>query len=282
MPRPCSAVACGSKAATWLPDGVGDMRIDVITLFPDFVRQCSEVGVVGRAQERGLLQVATWNPRDYATDNYRTVDGRTFGGGPGMVMMIEPLRELLGALRQASDEPAHVVYLSPQGARLTQDRVRALAGKPRITLLCGRYEGVDERLLAHEVDEELSVGDYVLSGGELAAAIVIDAVGRLQDGALNDAQSAQQDSFSDGLLDCPHYTRPETDAWGTVPPVLLGGDHAAIRRWRRKQSLGRTWLRRPDLLAQCVLDDESRALLDEFRREYVAAQRSAAGTGPRD
>lgn len=282
MHRPVSTGARGSKTAAGLPDEVGDMRIDVITLFPDFVRQCSEVGVVGRAQQRGLLQVETWNPRDHAHDNYRTVDGRTFGGGPGMVMMIEPLRELFGALREASDEPAHVVYLSPQGARLTQKKVEALARKPRIALLCGRYEGVDERLLAHEVDEEISVGDYVLSGGELAAAVVIDAVGRLQDGALNDAQSAQQDSFSDGLLDCPHYTRPETDDWGTVPPVLLGGDHAAIRRWRLKQSLGRTWLRRPDLLAQCVLDEESRALLDEFRREYFAAQRAGAGTGPRD
>lgn len=244
------------------------MRIDVITLFPEFVRQCADVGVVGRAQQRGLLQVETCNPRDFASDNYRTVDARPFGGGPGMVMLIEPLRQALASIRQVTAEPSHVIYLSPQGARLTQKRVEALARMPRITLLCGRYEGVDERLLAHEVDEELSIGDYVLSGGELAAAVVIDAVGRLQDGALNDAQSAQQDSFSDGLLDCPHYTRPVEDALGSVPPVLQSGDHAAIRRWRRKQSLGRTWLRRPDLLAQCALDPESRALLDEFRREY--------------
>ncbi|HET8553329.1 MAG TPA: tRNA (guanosine(37)-N1)-methyltransferase TrmD [Rhodanobacteraceae bacterium] len=250
------------------------MRIDVVTLFPEFVAQCADVGVVGRARQRGLLEVQTWNPRDFARDNYRTVDARPFGGGPGMVMMIEPLRATLAAARQASDEPAHVVYLSPQGARLTQDRVRKLAAMPRLTLLCGRYEGVDERLLAHEVDEELSIGDYVLSGGELAAAVVIDAVGRLQDGALNDAQSAEQDSFENGLLDCPHYTRPVDDALGLVPPVLQSGDHAAIRRWRRKQSLGRTWLRRPDLLAQCVLDDESRALLDEFRREYLAARKN--------
>lgn len=250
------------------------MRIDVVTLFPEFVAQCTDVGVVGRARQRGLLEVQTWNPRDFARDNYRTVDARPFGGGPGMVMMIEPLRATLAAARQASDEPAHVVYLSPQGARLTQDRVRKLAAMPRLTLLCGRYEGVDERLLAHEVDEELSIGDYVLSGGELAAAVVIDAVGRLQDGALNDAQSAEQDSFENGLLDCPHYTRPVDDALGSVPPVLQSGDHAAIRRWRRKQSLGRTWLRRPDLLAQCVLDDESRVLLDEFRREYLAARKN--------
>ncbi|HEX7340536.1 MAG TPA: tRNA (guanosine(37)-N1)-methyltransferase TrmD [Rhodanobacteraceae bacterium] len=250
------------------------MRIDVVTLFPGFVAQCASVGVVGRAVQRGLLQVETWNPRDFAHDNYRTVDARTFGGGPGMVMMIDPLREALAAARQASDEPAHVVYLSPQGARLTQDKVRQLAARPRFTLLCGRYEGVDERLLAHAVDEELSIGDYVLSGGELAAAVVIDAVGRLQDGALHDARSAEQDSFSDGLLDCPHYTRPVDDVLGTVPAVLLSGDHAAIARWRRKQSLGRTWLRRPDLLAQCVLDKESRALLDEFCREYLAARKN--------
>jgi tRNA (guanine37-N1)-methyltransferase len=246
------------------------MRIDVITLFPDLIRQCAAVGVVGRAQQRELLQVEAWNPRDYATDHYRTVDGRTCGGGPGMVMLIGPLRAALAAMREAAPEPVHVIYLSPQGARLTQGRVEVLARQPRIALLCGRYEGVDERLLAHEVDEELSIGDYVLSGGELGAAVVIDAVGRLQEGALNDAQSAQQDSFSDGLLDCPHYTKPVHDALGDVPAVLLSGDHAAIRRWRLKQALGRTWLRRPELLAQRVLDVESRALLDEFRREYVA------------
>ena len=248
------------------------MRFDVVTLFPDFVRQCAAVGVVGRAQQRQLLQVETWNPRDFATDNYRTVDGRTYGGGPGMVMLIEPLRAALKAVREAAPEPVHVIYLSPQGARLTQGRVEALAKKPRIALLCGRYEGVDERLLAHEVDEELSIGDYVLSGGELGAAVVIDAVGRLQDGALNDAQSAEQDSFSNGLLDCPHYAKPVQDAYGDVPGVLLSGDHAAIRRWRLKQSLGRTWLRRPDLLAQCTLDKPSRALLDEFRREHALEQ----------
>lgn len=250
------------------------MRIDVVTLFPEFVTRCVEVGVVGRARQRGLLEVQTWNPRDFARNSHRTVDARPFGGGPGMVMMIEPLRAALAAARQASAQPAHTVYLSPQGARLTQDRVRKLASLPRLTLLCGRYEGVDERLLAHEVDEEISIGDYVLSGGELAAAVVIDAVGRLQDGALHDARSAEQDSFSDGLLDCPHYTRPVDDVLGTVPQVLQSGDHAAIRRWRLKQSLGQTWLRRPDLLAQCVLDTESRALLDEFRREYLAARQA--------
>ncbi|KQX95182.1 tRNA (guanine-N1)-methyltransferase [Rhodanobacter sp. Root480] len=246
------------------------MRIDVVSLFPDFVRQCAAVGVVGRAQQRQLLQVEAWNPRDYTSDRHRTVDASSYGGGPGMVMMIEPLRATLAAVRGAAPEPAHVIYLSPQGPRLTQGRVEALAKMPRIALLCGRYEGVDERLLAHEVDEELSIGDYVLSGGELAAAVIIDAVGRLQEGALNDALSAEQDSFANGLLDCPHYAKPVQDALGTVPEVLLSGDHAAIARWRLKQSLGRTWLRRPDLLSRCVLDKTSRALLDEFRREHAS------------
>ena len=249
------------------------MRIDVVTLFPEFVRQAAALGVVGRAQERGLLAVEAWNPRDFASDAWRTVDERPYGGGPGMLMLIDPLRATLEAARAAAEAPAHAVYLGPQGARLTQRRVAQLARLPRLLLLCGRYEGVDERLLAAEVDEELSIGDYVLSGGELAAAVVIDAVGRLQEGALNHAESAAQDSFSDGLLDCPHYTRPEQHALGVVPDVLLSGDHAAIRRWRRQQSLGRTWLRRPDLLAQVELDATDRRLLDEFRREQLAALR---------
>jgi tRNA (guanine37-N1)-methyltransferase len=243
------------------------MRIDVVTLFPEFMQECMKIGVVGRAVQRGLLRVDAWNPRDYATDAYRRVDDRTFGGGPGMVMLIDPLRAALRAARETSAEPARTIYLSPQGTRLTQGRVRQLANEPRLILLCGRYEGVDERLLEHEIDEELSIGDYVLSGGELAAAVLIDAVGRLQEGALNDAQSAQQDSFSGGLLDCPHYTRPESHELGGVPAVLLSGDHAAIRRWRLKQALGRTWLRRPDLLEEISLDEESKKLLQEFRDE---------------
>ena len=217
------------------------MRIDVITLFPDFIESCARIGVVGRARERGLLQIATWNPRDFATDNYRSADDRTYGGGPGMVMMVDPLRRALAGVRAASGSneanaearaEARVVYLSPQGKRLDQARVMDLAQRDHLILLSGRYEGVDERFLEHEVDEEISIGDYVLSGGELAAAIVIDAVGRLQEGVLNDAQSAEQDSFSNGLLDCPHYTRPEHDEGGDVPAVLKSGDHAAIRRWR--------------------------------------------------
>lgn len=243
------------------------MRIDVITLFPEFVEECARIGVVGRAQERGLLQVKTWNPRDYTVDNYRRVDERPFGGGPGMVMLIDPLRDAIAAARAAAAEPVKVIYLSPQGTQLTQDKVVELARRERVILLCGRYEGIDERLVENVVDEELSIGDYVLSGGELAAAVVIDAIGRLQEGALNDAQSAQQDSFSDGLLDCPHYTRPEHHEWGDVPAVLTSGDHAAIGRWRRKQALGRTWARRPELLRQAALDEKDDKLLIEFQQD---------------
>ena len=248
------------------------MRIDVISLFPDFVAQLAGHGVVGRAIEGGLLSVHGWNPRDHAEGSYRRVDDRPFGGGPGMVMLVDPLRAALAAARDADAAPPHVVYLSPQGRRLDQARVRDLAARPRLVLLCGRYEGVDERLLAAEVDEELSIGDYVLSGGELAAAVVIDAVARLQEGALNDADSAVQDSFEPGadglrLLDCPHYTRPVEHALGVVPAVLLSGNHAAIARWRRQQALGRTWLRRPELLDRDALSRADQALLEEFLRD---------------
>ncbi|WP_062353573.1 tRNA (guanosine(37)-N1)-methyltransferase TrmD [Pseudoxanthomonas mexicana] len=242
------------------------MRIDVMTLFPEFIAQAAAVGVVGRAQERGLLSLHGWNPRDYASGGYRRVDDRPFGGGPGMVMMIEPLQACLSAVRAADTVPAPVIYLSPQGAPLTQKKARELAALPRMILLCGRYEGVDERFLEAEVNEEISIGDYVLSGGELAAAVVIDAVGRLQDGALNDADSAVQDSFEgDGLLDCPHFTHPAGHALGEVPAVLRSGDHAAIARWRRQQALGRTWLRRPDLLDEAGLSKADKALLAAFR-----------------
>lgn len=244
------------------------MRIDVVTLFPEFVLGAAQVGVVGRAQERRLLEVAAWNPRDYTDDKHRTVDDRPFGGGPGMVMLAEPLRQAVRAAQAAGTAPGRVIGLSPQGERLTQRKVRALALEPRLLLLCGRYEGIDERFIAGCVDEELSIGDFVLSGGELAAAVLIDAIGRLREGALGNAASAAQDSFEEGLLDCPHYTRPERDGAEAVPAVLLSGDHAAIRRWRLKQSLGRTWLRRPDLLARLQLDKERRALLDEFITEW--------------
>ena len=246
------------------------MRIDIVSLFPEFIAQCAAFGVVGRARERGLLSLHGWNPRDYATGNYRRVDDRPFGGGPGMVMLIDPLRAAIEAARAAAPDAARVVYLSPQGPRLTQAKVRECAARPRMILLCGRYEGIDERLIEAEVDEELSIGDYVLSGGELAAAVLVDAVARLQEGALNDAESAAQDSFeADGLLDCPHYTRPEEHPLGRVPEVLLSGNHAGIARWRRMESLGRTWLRRPDLLDEASLNAADRALLEAFRTRYL-------------
>ena len=246
------------------------MRIDVVSLFPEFIAQCAGFGVVGRAQERGLLALHGWNPRDYATGNYRRVDERPFGGGPGMVMLIDPLRDCIAAARAADAAPAKVIYLTPQGARLDQARVRELASRERVILLCGRYEGIDERLIAAEVDEELSIGDYVLSGGELAAAVVVDAIARLQEGALNDAESAAQDSFEDGLLDCPHYTRPVEHALGTVPAVLMSGNHAQIARWRRQQALGRTWLRRPDMLDETGLTTQDRELLEAFRTDWAS------------
>ena len=240
------------------------MRVDVVSLFPEFVSQVAGHGVVGRAGERGLLSIHGWNPRDYAQGNYRRVDDKTFGGGPGMVMMIEPLQACLAAVRTAEDMPAPVVYLTPQGKPLTQRKVRELAALPRLILLCGRYEGIDERFVDAEVDEEISIGDYVLSGGELAAAVLVDAVARLQEGALNDAESAAQDSFEDGLLDCPHYTHPASHALGEVPAVLRSGDHGAIARWRRQQALLRTWQRRPDLMAGREWSKEDRKLLKEL------------------
>lgn len=251
------------------------MRIDVLSLFPEFIAQCAGFGVVGRAQERALLSLHGWNPRDYAEGGYRRADDRPFGGGPGMVMMIEPLKACLADVRAADPQPAPVIYLTPQGMPLTQSKVRQLAALPRLILLCGRYEGIDERLLDAEVDEEISLGDYVLSGGELGAAVIVDAVARLQDGALNDAESAAHDSFeSDGLLDCPHYTHPASHpTLGDVPTVLRSGDHAAIARWRRQQALGRTWLRRPDLLDETRLSKADRALLAMFREELGTKDR---------
>lgn len=256
------------------------MRIDVISLFPDFIAQCAAFGVTGRAGERGLLSLHGWNPRDHAGGNYRRVDDRPFGGGPGMVMLIDPLRASLAAARAADPRPARVIYLSPQGVPLTQAKVRELATHDRLVLLCGRYEGVDERLIDAEVDEEISIGDYVLSGGELAAAVLVDAMARLQEGALNDAESAVQDSFQDGLLDCPHYTRPLEHELGPVPPVLMSGNHAQIARWRRKQSLGRTSERRPDLIDEAALDKDDRKLLDEWRAERDADRLAESGREP--
>ena len=254
------------------------MRIDIISLFPEFVEQCAGFGVTGRARERGLLSLHGWNPRDHADGNYRKVDDRTFGGGPGMVMLVEPLRRCLAAMRTADPRRPHLVYLSPQGRPLDQARVRELAALPRLALLCGRYEGVDERLLQAEVDEEISIGDYVLSGGELAAAVLIDAVARLQEGALNDAESAVQDSFEgDGLLDCPHFSHPASHPLGDVPDVLRSGNHAAIAAWRRQQSLLRTALRRPDLLDEAGLNKVDRKLLAEARQALADSFKQATG-----
>ncbi|MGD8346744.1 MAG: tRNA (guanosine(37)-N1)-methyltransferase TrmD [Lysobacterales bacterium] len=243
------------------------MHIQVVTLFPDEFRSLVGLGVTGRAISDQRVKLDLLNPRDFATDRHRTVDDRPYGGGPGMVMAVEPLRSTIRAARAAAAEGAKVGLLSPQGRVVDQAVVRELSQRSDLILVCGRYEGIDERLIELEVDEEWSIGDYVLSGGELAAAVMIDAVTRLLPGVLGDEQSAEQDSFTDGLLDCQHYTRPERVEELSVPPVLLSGDHGAIERWRRKQALGRTWLRRPDLLERLDLDEQSAALLAEFKAE---------------
>jgi tRNA (guanine37-N1)-methyltransferase len=245
------------------------MRIDVISLFPPMFEAVTEYGVTGRAIRNGLLALRVWNPRDYTEDKHRTVDDRPYGGGPGMVMLIEPLARAIKAARTEQVNGARVIYLSPQGRRLEQAGVQELSKRQGMILLAGRYEGVDERLLESEVDEEWSIGDYVLSGGELAAMVMIDTIARQLPGALGDEDSAQQDSFAEGLLDYEHYTRPEEYAGRQVPEVLLSGDHEKIRRWRLKRSLGRTWLRRPDLLERLPLNTEQKRLLDEFRQEYL-------------
>jgi len=243
------------------------MRIDVITLFPEALESLADLGVTGRAIRDGRVELKTWNPRDLATDRHRTVDDRPYGGGPGMVMAVEPLSATIRAARKAQGGQTRVSLMSPQGRRLDQAGIDELASRQGLILVCGRYEGIDERIIESEIDEEWSIGDYVISGGELAAAIIIDAVTRLLPGVLGDEQSAIEDSFVDGLLDHPHYTRPERVGEKVVPEVLLSGDHEAIRRWRRKQALGRTWLRRPDLLEGRELDEEAKLLLKEFRHE---------------
>jgi tRNA (guanine37-N1)-methyltransferase len=243
------------------------MRIQVITLFPDEFRPLVSLGVTGRALTAGKVRLELLNPRDFARDRHRTVDDRPYGGGPGMVMAVEPLRSTIRSARDRSGAETKVSLLSPQGRLLDQAAVRSLADRQELILVCGRYEGIDERLIELEIDEEWSLGDYVLSGGELAAAVVIDAVTRLLPGVLGDEQSAAQDSFTVGLLDCQHYTRPEEIEGLAVPAVLLSGDHGAIERWRRKQSLGRTWLRRPELLRGLELDKEAAHLLAEFQAE---------------
>lgn len=243
------------------------MDIHVITLFPEPFRRMLEPGVVGRAIEDRRVRLETWNPRDFARDRHRRVDDRPYGGGPGMVMAVEPLRSTIKALRGRAGPDAVVSLMSPQGRRLDQSGARELAQRQQLILLCGRYEGIDERLIELEVDEEWSIGDYVLSGGELPAAVLIDSVCRLLPGVLGNAESAGQDSFWNGLLDFPHYTRPEEYEGLAVPPVLMSGDHQAVERWRRQQSLLRTLKRRPDLLDSVEFDDETKELLDACRRQ---------------
>ena len=243
------------------------MHIAVVSIFPEMVRQVAEYGVVGRAEERGLLSLTCENPRDHTSDVHRTVDDRPYGGGPGMVLKYEPAAKAIRAVKDDMPEGCPVVCLSPQGKVFDQDTARRYAGLQGMILLAGRYEGIDERLLENEVDEELSLGDFVLSGGEIAAMAVIDAVARLLPGVLGDEDSAAQDSFMEGLLDYPHYTRPESVAGQRVPAVLLSGDHARIARWRYKQALGRSYVRRPDLVSKLNLDREQQKLLDEFLKE---------------
>jgi tRNA (guanine37-N1)-methyltransferase len=250
------------------------LNFDVITLFPPMFDALAKYGITRRALEQQRFQLQLWNPRDFTADNYRTVDDRPYGGGPGMVMLAEPLEKAIEAAKerqkQAGVAGPRVVHLSPQGKVLTHQRVMELVQEPGLVLLASRYEGVDERLLRRQVDEEISIGDYVLSGGELAAMVLIDAIVRQLPGVLGDAESAIQDSFVDGLLDCPHYTRPEVYQGEAVPEVLMSGHHAEIQRWRLKQSLGRTWQRRPDLLAARQLSKEESGLLAEYQQEQEA------------
>jgi tRNA (guanine37-N1)-methyltransferase len=254
---------------------VSALAFDVVTLFPEIFSAVTQSGITRRAIDRGLWSLDTWNPRDFTQDAHRTVDDRPYGGGPGMVMLAEPLEKAIAAAkaRQAGllGGPGRVIYFSPQGAPLRHERVHALSKEPALILLCGRYEGIDQRVIDAEVDEEISLGDFVLSGGEIPALALIDAIVRQLPGALNDAESAVEDSFVDGLLDCPHYTRPEDYRGVKVPAVLLSGNHAEIRRWRLQQSLGRTLERRPDLLHGRVLSKEEQRLLAAYQAERSQA-----------
>nr|WP_259753384.1 tRNA (guanosine(37)-N1)-methyltransferase TrmD [Pseudomonas sp. GCEP-101] len=250
-----------------MDESLQPMWIGVISIFPEMFRAISDYGITSRAVKQELIQLQCFNPRSNTEDRHQTVDDRPFGGGPGMVMKIKPLEGALGDARQAAGGPAKVIYLSPQGRKLTQAAVKELANEERLILIAGRYEGIDERFIEEHVDEEWSVGDYVLSGGELPAMVLIDAVTRLLPGALGHVDSAEEDSFTDGLLDCPHYTRPEVYADKRVPEVLLSGNHEHIRRWRLQQSLGRTWERRADLLDCRSLSGEEKKLLEEYIRQ---------------
>ncbi|ASG66909.1 tRNA (guanosine(37)-N1)-methyltransferase TrmD [Idiomarina piscisalsi] len=240
------------------------MKIGVISLFPDMFSAVTDYGVTGRAIKEGLLQVSVWNPRDFTHDRHRTVDDRPYGGGPGMLMMVQPLVDAIEAAKNDLGQDTPVIYLSPQGQTLDHRGVQSLSGNDRMILIAGRYEGIDERVIEKYVDAQWSIGDYVLSGGELPAMVLIDAISRLVPGVLGHRDSAEEDSFANGLLDCPHYTRPEVYNEQQVPSVLLSGNHDKIRRWRLQQSLGRTWLQRPELIKDLALTDEQEALLSEF------------------
>ena len=251
------------------------MQFHVITLFPEMINQYCAYGVLGRAIKQQLISVTCWNPRDYTRDKHKTVDDRPYGGGPGMLMKVQPLADAITDAKIAAGPDARVIYLSPQGAVLKQQSVCRLADENKnIIFIAGRYEGIDERLIDHLVDEEWSLGDFVLSGGEVAAMAVIDATTRMIPQVLGDDESAQQDSFMQGILDCPHYTRPESVNGVAVPDVLLSGDHKAIKRWRLKQALGKTWLSRPDLLDGLTLDQEKIELLAEFQRDFEKSGKS--------
>lgn len=250
------------------------MRFDVITLFPEMFR-AMESGVTGKALDGHQAELRLWNPRDFTADVHRTVDDRPYGGGPGMVMRVEPLRQAVQAAKQAAPQ-SRVIYLTPQGQRFDQLAAREMSQRSGLILVAGRYEGIDERLVDCCVDEEWSIGDYVLSGGELAAMVIMDAVTRLLPGVLGHEESAVRDSYMNGLLDFPQYTRPDELAGQKVPDVLLSGDHQAIERWRMQQALGRTWIRRPDLLRQRLLSLEEQRLLEEFIRTHQGASASSS------
>lgn len=244
------------------------MWVGVISLFPEMFRSVTDFGVTGQAVKKGLLTVQTWNPRDFTHDKHRTVDDRPYGGGPGMLMMVQPLRDAIHEAKKTAPGKTKVIYLSPQGRKLDQQGVEELATNENLLLICGRYEGVDERIIQSEVDEEWSIGDFVMTGGEIPAMTLIDSVSRFVPGVLGDFASAEEDSFANGLLDCPHYTRPELLNGTEIPSVLKSGNHKDIRRWRLKQSLGRTWLRRPEMLENLALTDEQEILLVEFINEH--------------
>lgn len=248
----------------------GKLQVGVITLFPEMFQAITDNGVTGRAVREGLLDIQLTNPRDFTHDKHRTVDDRPYGGGPGMLMMVQPLTDAIAAAKQQLGADTKVMYLSPQGRKLDHAGVQELAQRDKFILIAGRYEGIDERVITRHVDEEWSIGDYVLSGGELPAMVMIDSVARLVPGVLGHQDSAEEDSFAAGLLDCPHYTRPEVLDGEAVPPVLLSGNHEKIRRWRLQQALGRTWLRRPEMLNNLALTDEQQQLLDEFIHQYQA------------